>query len=247
MINSMLKRIVVFVCILQSLSAGAQSLHKYELGFGLGAFVYQGDLTPNRFGSFRTMRPGFQLFITKIVSPSLGIRTNLAIGSLHADESIYKTPAWRQARNFAFKSSVWELSELAVWYPMKDNGEAKGIHPYLFGGGALSFVKIKRDYSRYDPEYFNALPSDVTARLAEDINHSLPKVLPEIPMGVGVRYGISERLSVTAEGTYRLLYTDYLDGFSLAANPGKNDHYHTVMISAVYRIGKKNPLACPKF
>ncbi len=247
MINSMLKRIIVLVFSFQSISASAQSLHKYELGFGIGAFVYQGDLTPNRFGSFRTMRPGFQLFITKIVSPSLGLRTNLAIGSLHADESIYKTPAWRQARNFAFKSRVWELSELAVWYPMKDNAEAKGIHPYLFGGGALSFVKIKRDYSRYDPEYFNALPSDVTARLAEDINHSLPKVLPEIPMGVGVRYGISERLSVTAEGTYRLLYTDYLDGFSLAANPDKNDHYHTVMISAVYRIGKKNPLACPKF
>jgi hypothetical protein len=39
--------------------------------------------------------------------------------------------------------------------------------------------------------------------------------------------------------------TDYLDGFSQAANPTENDHYGIYSIGAVYRIGKKNTLACP--
>jgi len=62
---------------------------------------------------------------------------------------------------------------------------------------------------------------------------------------LGVRYGITEKLSFSLEGTYRILDTDYLDGFSKAANPDKKDHYHTIMAGLIYSFGKRNRFACP--
>jgi hypothetical protein len=40
--------------------------------------------------------------------------------------------------------------------------------------------------------------------------------------------------------------TDYLDGFTKAANPSKKDHYYTHTIGLIYSFGEKNTLACPK-
>jgi hypothetical protein len=236
--------LIVIIC-LQSLTLPAQvSVPKFEIGAGLSSFIYQGDLTPSRFGSFRTMRLGVNLYVSKILGPSFSLRTNLAIGGLRGDDAKYKNPEYRQQRNFNFSSSVAELSQLIVWSPMKKNYTDKGLAPYLFGGAGLSLLKIKRDWSDYNAEYFDAV-SDVSARLAVDAQHSVPRIIPVIPVGVGLRYGLSPRFAVSAESSYRFVFTDYLDGFSQAANPAKNDHYHTITIGAIYRIGKKNTLDCP--
>jgi opacity protein-like surface antigen len=85
----------------------------------------------------------------------------------------------------------------------------------------------------------------VTDGLNEDINHKLPKGLFSFPIGAGVRYGITEKFSVSLEGTYRIIGNDYLDGFSRGANPQLADHYHTVMLGVIYSFGKRNILDCP--
>ncbi|MFT3981530.1 MAG: hypothetical protein QM687_13740 [Ferruginibacter sp.] len=51
---------VVSLFILQSTDTNAQT-YKYELGVNLGAYVYQGDLSPQKLGSFKTIRPGLGL------------------------------------------------------------------------------------------------------------------------------------------------------------------------------------------
>jgi hypothetical protein len=245
--NSSQQKISGFIIVmcLQSVVLSAQtSVPKFEIGAGLSSFIYQGDLTPSRFGSFRTMRFGVNLYASKILGPSFSLRTNLAIGGLRGDDAKYEEPEYRQQRNFNFRTPVIELSQLVVWSPLKKNYTDKGLAPYLFGGAGLSLLKIKRDWSNYNAEYFDAV-SDVSERLAVDAQQSLPKIIPVIPLGAGLRYGISPRLAVSAESSYRLVFTDYVDGFSQAANPDKNDHYHTITVGAIYRIGKKNTLACP--
>ena len=47
-------------------------LSKYEIGLTGGAFVYQGDLTPSQFGSYRTLRPAVNLFINRMLSSEIG-------------------------------------------------------------------------------------------------------------------------------------------------------------------------------
>ena len=239
--------VAVIVCLLPTRFLRAQLNHTtYEAGMGFSSFVYQGDLTPMRFGAFNTMRFGANLFASKLLSPSFAARVNLAVGGLRGDESTYSTPEYRQQRNFRFRSPVTELSVQAVWNPLGTNFEDRGFSPYFFAGAGLAFVHVKRDYSDYNADYFDPV-SDLSAKLALDAAHKPPRVLPVAPIGGGIRYNFNARWAVNAESSYRLTGSDYLDGFSEAANPNRNDHYHTITIGVIYRIGKKNLLACPTF
>ena len=224
--------------------AAQNNMAKYEVGAAISAFIYQGDLTTHRFGSVETTRFGINLHGSKIISPSFMLRTNLAIGSLKGDDAKYNNPEFRKQRNFNFRSPVLEVAQLVVWNLFGKNYEDKGFSPYLFGGAGLSFLKIKRDWSNFNAAYFGD-GSDVPVRIAIDAQHSLPKLIPVIPLGVGVRYGLTQNITINAESSYRLAYTDYMDGFSEAANPDKNDHYLTISVGAIYRVGKKTRLDCP--
>jgi hypothetical protein len=162
-----------------------------------------------------------------------------------ADDANYKYPRWREQRALMFTARTAELSELLVWNILGNNySNKKIISPYIFGGIGLSSVRITRDWSRFNPDYF-AGDSSVLHGLAADTMHSLPSTIAVIPVGVGVRYAISENLSIMAEASYRFAFTDYLDGFSQAANPDKNDYYSSYTIGLIYTFGRSNPLKCP--
>lgn len=234
----------IIIIWLNSFFCYSQNQPRFEIGIGLATFIYQGDLAPSRFGSWETARPGINLFWSKLLSSSFSLRTNLAIGGLKGDDGIYNQPDWRKERGFRFRTPVLELSELFSWSPLGKNFSDKGFSPYLFGGLGLTYLNIKRDWSRYNAEYFDPL-SDVSARLALDTAHSLPGLIPVIPVGGGIRYNLSPRFALNAESAYRFAFTDYMDGFSQAANPDLNDHYYTVTVGAIFRIGKKDKFDCP--
>jgi hypothetical protein len=88
----------------------------------------------------------------------------------------------------------------------------RGLSPYLFAGLGVSLLNIKRDWSRFNAEYFSSEPKTLSG-LAADQQHPLPALIPVFPMGIGIRYPISPSISVNAETSYRFTFTDYLDGF----------------------------------
>jgi len=230
--------------------ANSQSslIPKYEIGVHLGTFIYQGDLTPNDLGAFNTMKPGFGVSGTRNLNSHYAVRFQLLQGWLKGDDATYENPAWRQQRNFNFTTPVTELSLQVVRNIIGLMPNEAGIinfSPYVFAGLSYSFLKIKRDWSKFNYSHFAGEPAVING-LTEDINHKVPKSIFSIPIGLGVRYGISEKLSFSLEGTYRILNTDYLDGFSQAANPDLNDHYHTLMVGLIYSFGKRNRFDCPK-
>ncbi len=233
-----------------SLIAKAQSdfIPRYELGLHLGTFIYQGDLTPNDYGAFNTMKAGFAISATRNINSLYAIRFQLLRGALKGDDSKYANPDWRQQRNFKFKTPVTELSLQAVRNILSLRSNEAGIinfTPYVFAGISYSFLNIKRDWSNFNYAHF-AGEDAVINGLNEDINHKVPKGLFSFPIGAGVRYGINEKLSFSLEGTYRIIGNDYLDGFSRAANPEMADHYHTLMIGFIYSFVKRNMFDCPK-
>jgi hypothetical protein len=213
----------------------------YEVGIAGSVYVYQGDLTPSRLGSYKTLKPGIQIFLNKIMTPMFSLRTNLSIGKLKGDDSKYEVPEYRQQRNFNFKTPVFEISELVVVDVLKNNltRQSSGLSPYVFAGVGLSFLKITRDWSRFNAEYFSSEANTIQG-LADDAQHSLPKTIPVLPLGIGIRYSLSKRISVNAETSYRLTFTDYLDGFSQAADPSRKDSYQTHTVGIVYHFEKDN-------
>ncbi|HLO79416.1 MAG TPA: outer membrane beta-barrel protein [Chitinophagaceae bacterium] len=235
--------LLVFLSVFISVGSDAQvKLGKYEFGLGLGMMVYQGDLAPSAFGSYSTSRFGFNLHAGRRISSSFVARGNLLWGRLAGDESKYNTPEYRQQRNFRFNASVKELTAQLVWLPVKE----KKLAPYLFGGAGLSSLHINRDWSRINYSYFESVASGMAAALAVDSTHQLPGLTPVFILGGGAKFFITNSLALNAEYSYRIMRTDYLDGFSMAANPDKKDHYMNYSVGLVYHTGRRNrSLDCP--
>lgn len=219
----------------------------YEIGAKGGVFVYQGDLAPSDAGSYKTLKPQFGLFVSRLLSSSFAVRLNFDAGSVHGDDAKYSSPWWRQDRNFRFTSPVYELSAQLVLDILGRNYDrpAKSLSPYVFVGAGYTFIHVNRDWSRMNTAVFTA-ESDAVAGLAVDSAASLPHGTAVFPVGVGIRYALTRKISLIGESSFRFIPTDYLDGFSHAGNSGKNDHYYSHSVGIVYSFGKKNSWDCPR-
>lgn len=238
---------ITIVFVSYCLFAHAQlNVPKHELGITAGMFIYQGDLTPESAGAFKSPGIAVNLFYNRLLSPSFSLRTNLAFGKLKADDANYGDPSWRKQRALAFTARTTELSELLVWNILANNyGDKHKISPYIFGGIGLNSLRITRNWSRFNYDYF-AGDSSVAQGLAADTLHSVPGTIPVIPFGGGVRYAISSRISLTAEASYRFTFTDYIDGFSKVAKTDKKDYYSSYSIGIIYTFNRNNnTLKCP--
>lgn len=219
--------------------------NRFEAGVSLGAMIYQGDLTPEQLGAYATPQVQLNIFGAYIINRSFSVRGNLGFGGLRADDAKYSSPEYRQHRNFKFTTPVTEFSGMLVWDILKKNAVEgrRGFAPYIFAGAGVALLNVQRDWSNFDDAYFNS--EDLGLRLQQDISHKLPSAIPVIPMGAGIRYYITGRLAVKAETNYRATFTDYLDGFSKAANPQKKDSYHSHSVGVVFSLGYRDRNDCP--
>lgn len=224
----------------------AQNLPGYEISAGVSAMIYQGDLTPSKLGSYRTLRPGVSLAGAKLLNDYWSVRLGLSLAGLRGNDSKYKTPAYRQERNFRFSSVLTEMSAVAVYNIRGTNGdnEWRVISPYLFGGVGVSFLRTKRDNADFNAAYFGA-ESWVVEGLVADRSRSPVRRLLVFPVGAGLRYPLTSRLSLSFETSYRISFTDYLDGFSKSAGPAHNDYYYSHAASIIYSLGRNKGIACP--
>jgi hypothetical protein len=227
-------------------TASAQvRLPKYEFGARLSSMFYQGDLSPSAIGSYKTPRFGIGVFATRIFGNSLSVRANLDYGKLRGNDAAYSQPEWRQNRNFNFTATTLELAGHLVYNFKGNYDQSARFSPYAFGGAGVSFLNINRDYSAFNPDYF-ANEAWVGAGLAEDIQKTLPRATLVLPVGLGLKYPVSQKLSIFSEASYRFMFTDYLDGFSKSASANQNDHYYNISVGLTYRFGN-NGINCPSF
>ncbi len=216
---------------------------KNEIGLTIGANIYQGDLSPKAIGSVKTARPQLGIHYNRILTNYWSFRANLNIGSLHGDDARFTSPEYMQYRNFNFSTRLTELSVMGVYNMHGNNDHFRKFSSYAYAGAGLGFIKIKRDYSKLDTAFFTS-NSKLVSGLATDSAAISPRAIPVIPMGLGIKYAILPRISLIAEGTYRYSFTDYLDGFSYAANPKLKDSYYSISVGAVFNFGK-DKMACP--
>lgn len=239
--NAFLRSTSIFLFFLITKTSFAQiKLSKYEMGLGGGVFVYQGDLTPSAPGSYRTLSPAVNLFVNRIIDKKFSVRGSLFYGGLKGNDAAYPSPQWRTQRALSFNARNFEITALLLYHPV---GTDRRLYTYLFGGAGFAFTKIYRDWSNFNADYF--IRENLQALLNEDLTQNPPKILPVVPVGAGIRYALTTRVSAFAETSYRLTRTDYLDGFSKVANPDLTDHYQSHTIGIVWSFGKRTALDCP--
>ncbi len=250
MISTFAKKAIVYISVLViSIFGKAQvsNFSKWEIGGGLSAFIYQGDLTPRRFGSMSTTKPGFIILANYKLKNKWKAQASLAMGSLKGNEAIYNTPAWRQHRNLAFNTPVKEF-QLKVSYDLyKQYKEDEALFfPYISAGIGLGFFNITKSSELFDKKYFEQEPNVLNGLISDNLEKS-PNTLLTIPVAIGVKKMYNERINLFAELNYRFINTDFLDGFSNVANPKNQDRYYTFTIGIIYNFRKNNSLKCPSF
>lgn len=213
---------------------------KYEVGINVGSYIYQGDLAPSYAGSFKTPGLAIGMQVTRKLTTSFSARVEFNSGRLKGDDAKYPDPEWRSQRNFSFETRINELAATLIWAPARFDGRLK---PYVFAGAGIAFVNVTRDYSNYNPEYF--VGTTVTADLEEDLATALPAQIPIIPVGIGLRYVISERISLVPEASFRYISSDYIDGYSKSGTSDRDDKYFKYSIGLTYSFWNKSQYDCP--
>lgn len=240
MTNSILRN-VLLVCFTQAgsafLCATAIAQNTSEIGIGIGATNYRGELSPNL--QLQNSRPAFTAFYRKDVSVPITLRGGFMVGLLRADDGNVEgvnggVPPLQAYRQTNTKGSVWEASAVVEYNFMDYHYRTDKVHftPYLFAGIA-GF-------------YANTTTVSNNSALNNSFNQDGSILGLAIPAGAGIKYALSQHINLGLEVGVRKTFTDQLDHLSeqdpLLVNPHDQDWYYYSGVSLSYTFFK---IRCP--
>lgn len=213
--------IVTFLC---KSEAQIVSLYKtWEFGIMTGGSYYQGDLhdySRNGVNILGETHFAYGIYVKKYISKPMDIRLSVFRGAISADEANFINSPIHEDRGFNFYSKITEFS-LVLDYDLLGNLRFKDekLHelfsPFIFTGIAVQLSS--------PTNYWGEQASmDLQLLIDQDIEN-LKKTHFAIPLGLGVHYDVSARTLLSFEIGTRFVFSDYLDGVSISANPDQND------------------------
>lgn len=171
---------------------------------GTGSSTYYGELSNP--GTTIKFQPNLNVGLQRYVSPRISVRGELNWFSLEGSDA-QANSASRKVRGLSFHSSCFEISATGA-INLYANGNRyyrrPGLDVYAFTGIGLLYFNPKADYKgkSYSLEPLHT----------EGVSYS--RVVPVIPVGLGVRIKTGPNTNIVFEGGYRKTFTDYLDDVS---------------------------------
>ena len=229
----------LLVCSLQAGSAffcaSATAQNTSEVGFGLGATNYKGEVSPQY--QLENNRPAFTAFYRKDVSVPITLRGALTAGFLRADDgnvvgvngAVPPLQSYRQANT---RGGLLEAAAIVEYNFLDYHYRTDKLHftPYLFAGVAAFYANTRTE----------------STTLGGDYNQSGAFLGFAIPLGVGFKYALSEHFNLGLEVGARKAFTDQLDHLSeqdpLLVNRHDQDWYFYNGIILSYTFYK---IRCP--
>ena len=207
-----------------------------ELGFTVGPMVFLGDLGGHA-GKGTTFIKDYNMNTTKLAfgaygavypAPFLGFRLSLNYGSIEGSDADIKPKGGdeetRLGRNLDFRSAILEGTLMAEVYPtvfLEDDPDdvAGRLRPYgVIGLGMFHFNPqgSYHDPSTGDTYWVNLQPlhteGEGFAEYPDRKEYKLTQL--NIPMGVGIKYFLSDNVNISFEIIHRKTFTDYIDDVS---------------------------------
>ncbi len=204
------KPYLVIVLSFLSINIFAQDI---RLTLGTGVSAYLGDLMTDRVPILKQVSSDFSIGATYDVPsiPQFRARLNVSLLGVKGDDA-KSSDYYRRARNLNFKSSVWEVALMGE-YDLADR-TVYNIVPYVFGGVGVY---------HFNPYTYDTIAGKVFLKTVGAEGQYLglagypkPYNLTQIniPLGFGIRYEVSDAMTLGVEFNYRILFTDYLDDVS---------------------------------
>ncbi|MEH0154212.1 DUF6089 family protein [Limibacter armeniacum] len=188
----------------------------WSVGGTMNVSHYLGDVTPkSNTGSFDwdKTRPSFGGFVMKRFTPRVSGRLMLSEIIIAGDDANAKQNSenlGRYYRNLHFRNFITELSAMAVIDVFKNEGvyyrRKKIPIPYLSVGVAV-FHHAPQAQDPNNGDWTNL-------RKLETEGESYSPISIAFPVGIGIRYKISNKMDIGVEALVRYTLTDYLDDVS---------------------------------
>ena len=218
----MRKGLVTLLMLCATLTASAQQDDEYlmEIGGGVGMVSYHGDFN----GKITSgMQPAGAIVWRRLLNPYMGFRVTGMMGKLKGDATRVETYYPDETtRAYSFDRSLTDVSvtyEYNFWpYGTgRDYRGAKRLTPFVFGGIGATYV------SGGEKKVFTA----------------------NVPIGLGIKYKLKERLNVGLEWSMHFSLSDELDGMAdpygiKSSGAFKNtDCYSGLMLTLTYSFKSK--------
>lgn len=218
----MRKGLVTLLMLCATLTTSAQQDDEYlmEIGGGVGMVSYQGDFN----GKITSgMQPAGAIVWRRLLNPYMGFRVTGMMGKLKGDATRVETYYPDETtRAYSFDRSLTDVSvtyEYNFWpYGTgRDYRGAKRLTPFVFGGIGATYV------SGGEKKVFTA----------------------NVPIGLGIKYKLKERLNVGLEWSMHFSLSDELDGMAdpygiKSSGAFKNtDCYSGLMLTLTYSFKSK--------
>lgn len=184
------------------------SKSRTELGFLIGGSHYFGDLNQEK--QFRFTSPAAQFLMRYTLNSRLVLRTNIGIGKVYGDDSKSSNPLLVN-RNLSFKSVIAELSSGVEFHYLKFQlGHRKySFTHYILAQAGVFHMNPK---AKLDGAWYNLRDIGTEGQgtaLSNQKRYSLIQLC--IPLGLGLKFSPSDRVSIGLEYGIRMTFTDYLD------------------------------------
>jgi len=171
---------------------------------GTGSSTYYGELSNP--GTMLKLQPNLNVGLQMYVTPRISVRTELNWFQLKGSDAEANDQG-RKVRGLSFLSNCFELNATGA-INLFANGNRYYRRPtlniYGFGGiGLLYFNPTAK---------LNGTSYSLAPLHTEGVSYS--RVVPVIPLGLGVRLKTGPNMNIVFEGGYRKTFTDYLDDVS---------------------------------
>lgn len=179
--------IAMLLCAVPTLWAQTDDEYLMEIGGGVGMVSYEGDFNGN---ILKNMQPIGSVLLRRNLNPYMGFRAMASFGKLKGDASSSKSYLPDAVdRTYSFNNSLVDVGityEYNFWpYGTgRDYRGAKRLTPFVFGGIGATYV------TGGDKNVFTA----------------------NIPLGLGLKYKLAERLNLGLEWRMHFSLSDKLDG-----------------------------------
>ena len=180
---------------------------KLSLDLYGGVMNYQGDLQDKQF-TFSQSHPAGGIGVSYNVTDHIAIRSAFTLGKVSADDKFTKN----KSRNLNFTSGISEF-QLGLQYNIFSL-ESMSFSPYLFASAAIFHFNPYTLDGEGIKYYLEPLSTEGQGFVDGRAPYKLTQF--DIPFGGGIKFSLSENISVGAEMGFRKLFTDYLDDVSLA-------------------------------
>jgi hypothetical protein len=212
-----MKRKLLQLTLLLTLPTLTFAQYRWDLGGGLGAANYLGDIGGNDQTrrdfvadlKFSQTHLAANVFARYKFSYNFSVKTSLSYGRISGADRFSTNPG-RAGRNLSFRNDLLELSSDAefTFYSVQDVGHGfrykNDFKAYVFAGVGGLYSNPKAEY---EGEWYALQPLQT-----EGVHYN--KLQLTLPAGAGFYYTIDKQHRIGWELGWRTTFTDYLDDIS---------------------------------